>query len=66
MKIAIIDLGTNTFNIFIAELFPDKTFTKLYKSKIAVKLGEGGINNNFIEETPFRRGIRALKNTKRR
>lgn len=61
MKISILDLGTNTFNIFIAEIHPDKTYTKLYKSKIAVKLGEGGINNNFIEEKPFERGIRALK-----
>jgi exopolyphosphatase/guanosine-5'-triphosphate,3'-diphosphate pyrophosphatase len=65
MKIAIIDLGTNTFNIFIAEIFPDKTVRKLYKSKISVKLGEGGINKNFIEEKPFTRGIRALKKHKR-
>lgn len=61
MKVAILDLGTNTFNIFIAELFPDKSFKKIYKSKIAVKLGEGGINSNHIEEKPFRRGIKALK-----
>jgi len=65
MKIAIIDLGTNTFNIFIAEVFSDKTFKKLYKSKISVKLGEGGINKNHIEEKPFTRGIRALKKHKR-
>src|ERR1035441_23808 len=65
MKIAIIDLGTNTFNIFIAEIFPDKTFRKIYKSKISVKLGEGGINKNFIQEKPFIRGIRALKKHKR-
>ncbi|MBI4929421.1 MAG: Ppx/GppA family phosphatase [Bacteroidetes bacterium] len=65
MKIAIIDLGTNTFNIFIAELFPDKTYRKLYKSKISVKLGEGGINKNFIKKKPFKRGIKALKKHKR-
>jgi exopolyphosphatase/guanosine-5'-triphosphate,3'-diphosphate pyrophosphatase len=65
MKIAILDLGTNTFNIFIAEIFPDKTFTRVYKSKIAVKLGEGGINKNFIEEKPFERGINALKKHKK-
>lgn len=65
MKIAILDLGTNTFNIFIAEIHPDKTYTKLYKSKIAVKLGEGGINNNFISEKAFERGIRALKKHKK-
>lgn len=60
MKVAILDLGTNTFNIFIAEIHPDKTYTKLYKSKISVKLGEGGINNHFIAEKPFKRGISAL------
>jgi exopolyphosphatase/guanosine-5'-triphosphate,3'-diphosphate pyrophosphatase len=65
MKIAIIDLGTNTFNIFIAEIFPDKSYKKIYKSKISVKLGEGGINRNYIEEEPFRRGIRALKQHQR-
>jgi exopolyphosphatase/guanosine-5'-triphosphate,3'-diphosphate pyrophosphatase len=65
MKIAIIDLGTNTFNIFIAEILPNKTYSKLYKSKIAVKLGEGGINRNFIEPIPFKRGINALKKHKK-
>lgn len=81
MRIAILDLGTNTFNIFIADLFPFKEanglpehtkkgwwvdFKKLYKSKIAVKLGEGGINNNVIAEEPFSRGISALKMHKNR
>lgn len=61
MRIAIIDLGTNTFNLFIAEIISNGSYKKIYKSKISVKLGEGGINRNFIEEKPFKRGIRALK-----
>jgi exopolyphosphatase/guanosine-5'-triphosphate,3'-diphosphate pyrophosphatase len=65
MKISILDLGTNTFNIFIAEIFPDKTFKKLYKSKIAVKLGERGINENIIKQESFERGIRTLKKHRR-
>lgn len=65
MKIAILDLGTNTFNIFIAEIFPNQSFLKLYKSKISVKLGEGGINQNLIEENSFNRGIKALKKHKK-
>ena len=56
MKTAIIDLGTNTFNLLIVE--GDQT---LFKTKIAVKLGEGGITNNFIAEEPYRRGLAALK-----
>lgn len=81
MRIAILDLGTNTFNIFIADLFPFQQtselpgdrgknwwidFKKLYKSKIAVKLGEGGIDTNVIAEAPFNRGISALKMHKKR
>ena len=65
MRIAILDLGTNTFNIFVAEILPDKTYQKIYKSKIAVKLGQGGINKNHIEEKSFKRGIKALKKHKK-
>lgn len=58
MKIAIIDLGTNTFNLLIFDASANKI---LSSTKIAVKLGEGGINNNFIEEAPFLRGLQALR-----
>lgn len=39
--------------------------TKLiYKEKIPVKLGEGGINNDIISHSPFMRGLKALKSLK--
>ena len=56
MKTAIIDLGTNTFNLLIVE-----GNTTLLKTKIAVKLGEGGITKGYIAEGPFQRGFEALK-----
>tara|TARA_B100000900_G_C20577524_1_gene715979 strand:- start:865 stop:1770 length:906 start_codon:yes stop_codon:yes gene_type:complete len=56
MKTAIIDLGTNTFNLLIVE-----GNIKLFKTKIAVKLGEGGITKGYIAEAPFQRGFDALK-----
>ena len=56
MKTAIIDLGTNTFNLLIFE-----ENTTLFKTKIAVKLGEGGITKGYIAEAPFQRGFEALK-----
>lgn len=56
MKTAIIDLGTNTFNLLIVE-----GNTTLFKTKIAVKLGEGGITKGYIAEAPFQRGLNALK-----
>lgn len=60
MRIAIIDLGTNTFNILIVETENSNTYKQLFQTKIAVKLGEGGINKGFIAPIPFQRGIDAL------
>ena len=64
MVIAIIDLGTNTFNLLIVEVYNDKSHKRLFKSKTSVKLGEGGINRNFIAPLAFERGINALKEHK--
>ncbi len=61
MKFAVIDLGTNTFNLLIAESDVDQSFTKLFNTKVAVKLGEGAINSGYIADVPFQRGINALK-----
>ncbi|MBI3521438.1 MAG: phosphatase, partial [Bacteroidetes bacterium] len=55
------DLGTNTFNLLIAERLPNATFKKIFNTKIAVKLGEGAINCGYIADVPFQRGINALK-----
>jgi exopolyphosphatase/guanosine-5'-triphosphate,3'-diphosphate pyrophosphatase len=61
MNIAIIDLGTNTFNLLVVQVAEDKSYDILYQNKIPVKLGEGGITNNYIEPIPFQRGIDALE-----
>lgn len=62
MKIAIIDLGTNTFNLLIVKKNEAGGYSKIESARIPVKLGEGTINEGFISEAPFRRGIEALKN----
>lgn len=59
MRIAVIDCGTNTFNLLVVEL-QSSTLKRIHTSKIPVKLGEGGINNKVIHEIPFKRGIDAL------
>ena len=63
MTIAIIDLGTNTFNLLIGEV-SSAAFNMLYQAKISVKLGEGGINKNYILPEAMNRGIAALKEYK--
>lgn len=60
MRIAVIDCGTNTFNLLVVDV-NGSFFKSIYSSKIPVKLGEGGINNQIINEIPFDRGISALQ-----
>lgn len=59
MKVAVIDLGTNTFNLLIVQ-FEESNFRTIIKEKISVKLGEGGINIGKIQKAAFDRGIAAI------
>ena len=61
MRIAVIDLGTNTFNLLIAEVFDDKSYKIIFSTKEGVKLGEGGINNKTITEVAFQRGLASIE-----
>ncbi|MDR1056055.1 MAG: hypothetical protein LBL90_09615 [Prevotellaceae bacterium] len=62
MRIAVIDLGTNTFNLLLAKINPDHTFTTLYSGKLPAKIGEGGINQHLITALAMNRAINVLKN----
>jgi len=59
--IAILDFGTNTFNLLIAER-GERTFEILHASKQPVKLGRGGIQLNRITPDAFERGFVAIHN----
>ncbi|HEX7584553.1 MAG TPA: phosphatase [Prolixibacteraceae bacterium] len=58
--IAIIDLGTNTCNLLIAE-YHDKTYRILYQGKEVVKLGKDGIDKNQLTEDGLQRAILAIQ-----
>lgn len=60
MKIGIIDLGTNTFNLLIAEIDDLGGYQHLYKSKVGVQLGEGSFEKNYITEEAMERAMVAL------
>jgi exopolyphosphatase / guanosine-5'-triphosphate,3'-diphosphate pyrophosphatase len=62
-KIAVIDLGTNTFHLLLALINSDK-FDTLYKEKIAVKIGQGGINEGYITEEAKERAFAAIEKFK--
>jgi len=60
MRIAVIDLGTNTFHLLIAEATGNH-LEILYKTNVPVKLGEGRINENVVIPAAFERGVTCLK-----
>jgi exopolyphosphatase/guanosine-5'-triphosphate,3'-diphosphate pyrophosphatase len=62
MRVAIIDLGTNTFNLIIAEI--NDGYKVILNTKIAVKLGEGGIEQNLITDKAIERAFLALSSFK--
>lgn len=63
MRFAIIDTGTNTFHLLIAER-TEAGFDEIYKTKVGVKLGEAGITSNIISAEAFERGINTFKEFK--
>jgi exopolyphosphatase / guanosine-5'-triphosphate,3'-diphosphate pyrophosphatase len=62
--LAIIDLGTNTFHLMLAERQND-TYRITYREKQAVKLGLGGINQNRITEDAIERAVERIKQFKK-
>ena len=59
-RIAIIDLGTNTCNLLIAE-YRDKSYQIRYQGKEVVKLGKNGIDKNRLAEDGLERAILAIR-----
>lgn len=61
MPVAVLDFGTNTFNLLIAE-GSGNTFKRLYNGKQAVKLGRGGIHKGMLTDEAMERGYTAIAN----
>ena len=59
-KIAIIDMGTNTFHLLLAAVGPDG-YNILYRDHEAVRIGMSGINEGFINPQACQRAIDAMK-----
>ncbi len=64
MRKAVIDLGTNTCNLLIAEV-NNSLYNILYQGREWVRLGDSSINHNTISNEAFDRTIKAFKNHSR-
>ena len=60
MRLAVIDLGTNTFNLLIVDFNEQGMFSPVFNTKKAVKIGEGALIKNMLQPEPMVRGMSAL------
>jgi exopolyphosphatase / guanosine-5'-triphosphate,3'-diphosphate pyrophosphatase len=60
IKKAIIDLGTNTFQLLIFEQ-DGRNFKAIHEESYAAKIGMGGISSGIITEEGIQRGIKGLQ-----
>ena len=63
MRLAVIDLGTNTFHLLIVDL-KGEDFSVVYREKTAVRIGKDGISEGRITPEAQQRAIKALKRFK--
>ncbi len=61
-RFAIIDLGTNTFHLLVANYQTSNDFNILERTVIPVKIGSGGINKQHLTDEAYQRGMDALQN----
>ncbi len=61
MRIAIIDLGTNTFNILIVNTLPGGSYNTIYRDRFVAKIGKGGFDKKIITKEAFERGLKGIQ-----
>jgi exopolyphosphatase / guanosine-5'-triphosphate,3'-diphosphate pyrophosphatase len=58
-RLAVIDLGSNTFHLLICEINSDGMLALIYKERIYVKLASGGLE--YIDDASIERGMSAME-----
>lgn len=62
-RIAIVDLGTNTFHLMIVDLKPS-SYEVVFRDRKAVKIGMRGINSDLVTGDALQRALSTLKSFK--
>ena len=61
MRIAVIDIGTNTINLLIADTRQNDSYNIILETAYPAKLGKGGINDRQLLPEAMERGMTALR-----
>jgi exopolyphosphatase/guanosine-5'-triphosphate,3'-diphosphate pyrophosphatase len=60
-KFAIIDMGTNTFHLLLAQADDEGDFEITYRDRVAAKIGKDGINQGRITSEGIKRALKAMQ-----
>ena len=60
MRIAALDLGTNSFHLLVVDAHPDGTFVPLAKEKEMLRLGDGVAREGLVPEGDARRAVATI------
>lgn len=61
MRLAIVDVGTNSVHLVVADVGPDGQIQTVAKQREQVELGAGGLDQGRIAPAAFDRGLAALE-----
>ena len=65
MRIAAIDIGTNSVHMIVVELRPDLSFEVVDQEKEMVRLGAGGLDGRALTDAAMQAGLQALTKFRR-
>ncbi len=61
-KLAILDIGTNSIHMVLAEVEPDFSYKILDRFKDMTRLGDGAFKNRRLSEAAMARGLEVIRN----
>jgi len=62
MRIAALDLGSNSFHLLVADVRPDRTFTRVAREKDMLRLGDEVARHGRIPEAVADRAVDSVRN----
>lgn len=65
MRIAAIDIGTNSVHMIVVQVRPDFSFEVIDREKVMVRLGAGGLDGKKLTPEAMSAGLQALSKFKR-
>ncbi len=64
MKFAVIDIGTNSIHMLIAEILPNFSFEVIGREKEMIRLGDGTLSTGYLSKAKMEEGIETVKKFK--